>query len=427
MKSSLKFLGPILGIALVAAVLAGWSSTRSSASAQPRSARSSALKASSAQPPVGTASELAATIKQAYGTSVSPSTIPKVILQALEVASAPITPALEAKFKQCMTEPICTTGHGTITIGIAEPTAADLGNLDNRAGWTLQALRYPQVKKIIFTNANGDTATAISNFRSLISQGANVITGLFSAGSALLSVAKQATAAGIKVVEYTEPIPGAVPGKDVLTFLGTNICSYGTAVAKAAYTASGDKKGGSMALLTGPAGNPYGATWMPCAEKQLTAQGWTLALTGNTNWDEQGEAQEASAIIASGKDPTAIGYDYTPQAIIDAYVQAGKKPPIMIAGAGTAGYFSSIAAAKAKGYTFPAYISNSQAWLTAPSITAGIQALQGQKIDPNVLIPDLVVPAKNLDDQYSKSQNAEQQMNILLPISLENWVASTSS
>jgi ABC-type sugar transport system substrate-binding protein len=423
-------LGPLLGAVLFAVVLAACGSSSSSSAAGGSGGSSSnaaATTGSSATPAEGTPAQLAATIQRAYGTNVSPSSIAPIILQSLKVASAPITSSLEAQFKKCMSEPICDTGHGTLTLGIAEPTAADLGNLDNRAGWTLQALRYPQIKRIIFTNANGDAATAISNFRSLISQHANIITGLFSAGPALLSVAKQATSQGIKVVEYTEPIPGAVPGKDVLTFIGTDICGYGSTIAKTAYQASGNQTGGTIALYTGPPGNPYGATWQPCTEKQVKAQGWTVPLSGNTNWDAQGEQQAASALIASGKNPTAIGYDYTPQGFVNAYVKQGKTPPIVIAGAGTAGYFKSIAAAQAAGHPFKSYISNSQGWLTAPSVTAGILAAQGQQVPPNLLIPDLIVPTSNLQNQYSPSQQEQQQMNLLIPLDLENYVASSAT
>jgi ABC-type sugar transport system substrate-binding protein len=432
MKLQSRLLSPFLGAVLAAVALAACGSSNSSttgsaAGGSTGSSSAASTGGSSSQAAEGTPAQLAATIKRAYGTNVNPSSIPPIILQSLKVASAPITPALEAQFKKCMSQPICDTGHGTLTLGIAEPTAADLGNLDNRAGWTLQALRYPQIKRIIFTNANGDTATAISNFRSLVSQHANIITGLFSAGPALLAAAKQATAQGSKVIEYTEPIPGAVPGKDVVTFLGTDICAYGAAIAKAAYQASGNKPGGSIALYTGPPGNPYGATWQPCTQKQIKAQGWTTALTGNTNWNAQGEQQAASALIASGKNPAAIGYDYTPQGFVNAYLKQGKTPPIMIAGAGTAGYFKSIAAAKAAGHPFPAYISNSQGWLTAPSVTAGILAAEGKPVPPNLLIPDLVVPASNLQDQYSPTQQEQQQMNLLIPLDLQNSVASSAT
>ncbi len=408
-----------LAVALVLAVSGCGSDDDGGASSEPAS---SSGGSASEQPVMGSDEELAATIKTTYGTDVPTDDIDPVTLEALRVAAAPVTPELRKKLLECMSKPICETGRGTLTIGLAQPSEDDLGKISERSMFTLQALRYPQVKKIIYTNANADTATAISNFRSLISQKADVITGLFNAGAALLPVARQATEAGAQVVQYTQPIPGAEAGKDVLTFVGSDICGYGTTLGEAI---AETKPSGEAALYTGVPGNPYGATWMPCAEKALEANGWKVALKGDTNWTVQGTQKAASALIASGKKVDAIAYDYTPQALINAYVSRGETPPAIFAGSGTAGYFKAVDDAKEKGVEFDAFIANSQVWLGAVSITAGIMAAEGGDVPPEVTVPNPIVPLDNLRPQYAPTQQEQQRYNIPMPPDLVEELGKT--
>ncbi len=90
----------------------------------------------------------------------------------------------------------------------------------------LQALTYPQIGKIIYTCANLDTQKAISDFRSLISQGVNVIVGYADAGNALAAAVQDATKRGIPFSTYVGGIIGT-PGKDYLNVIQQDLCGLG--------------------------------------------------------------------------------------------------------------------------------------------------------------------------------------------------------
>lgn len=370
--------------------------------------------------------ELKQVINVAYGRDADPKEISPPVLEALKVAGAPVTPEIEKQLLECLRKPTCETGRGELTIGVAMNSLATKGDVDQQAGFILQALRYPNVKKIITTNANNDPATSMSNFRSLISQKADAIVGLFTAGATLLPVAKQATKAGVKVVASNQPIPGAKNGTDILSFVGSDACAWGTQLGEQAIKASDGKQGGSVAMYSGPAGNPYAATWQPCTKKALEKANWKVAVSGSTDWTPQGEQQAATALQASGKKVDAIIYDFTPQALLRGYTEKGQKPPTLLAGAGTAGYFKAVDEAKEKGIDVDAFISNSTGWATAVSITAAMDALAGKDVPAEITIPNDVVPLDNVRPQYDPSQPEGQQMNLLLPLELSNRIGELS-
>ena len=59
----------------------------------------------------------------------------------------------------------------------------------------MEALTYPNVKKIIYTSARGDATKAIADLRGLVVQKVNIIVVFADASTALLPSIKEATAA----------------------------------------------------------------------------------------------------------------------------------------------------------------------------------------------------------------------------------------
>src|SRR6185312_16773755 len=95
----------------------------------------------------------------------------------------------------------------------------------------MQALTYKDVGKIVYTDANLDAQKAISDMRSMIAQGVDVVVSYPDAGNALLPVYRQATQRGTPVSLWAGANLGK-PGADYMTYTGRDYCAVGKANAK---------------------------------------------------------------------------------------------------------------------------------------------------------------------------------------------------
>lgn len=309
-----------------------------------------------------------------------------------------------------MKETTCETGHGDVTIGIAAFTATSLSDASNRAEYVLMALRYPQTKKIIYTNAEEDVATAISNFQSLISQGAEMIIGNFKEGAALLPAVRQAEAKGVIVLGATE----GVEGSENVISTSSNTCQYGTEIAENLIKANSGVSDGTVAMYTGIPGNPYASLWQPCTKKKLDEEGWSVAVEGNTEWTPAGAQKEASALVASGKEVDGICYDFTAEAWLEEFV-AHNKPIPAISTNGTAGYIKVWKELEEEGTEIHSFQPNSQMWFNGITMSLGFQEMEGMEVEKDVIIPVHMQPTEEVAKNYKPSMPAEFQFDYLYP------------
>ena len=80
------------------------------------------------------------------------------------------------KALECWSNKSCDTGTGgEVTVALADGFGENVWREVTYMEFVLQALTYPEIGEIIYTSAQGDTQKAISDFRSLISQGVDVI------------------------------------------------------------------------------------------------------------------------------------------------------------------------------------------------------------------------------------------------------------
>ena len=162
------------------------------------------------------------------------------------------------KALECWSNKTCDTGTGgELTVALADGFGENVWREVTHMEFVLQALTYPEIGEIIYTSAQGDTQKAISDFRSLIAQGVDVIVTFLDAGEALLPTAKEATAQGIQVVPYIAPL-GGEPGTDYLTFVAEDLCQLGVNFADVLNTEVGS---GKVAFLGGTPGNPLSEAW----------------------------------------------------------------------------------------------------------------------------------------------------------------------
>jgi hypothetical protein len=312
--------------------------------------------------------------------------------------AAPVTPEEQSKIEECLkASGKCDLGKPDATIEVAE--SEDINNPYHqslRAIYILMAIREPSVKSISFTQANFDVQAALSNFRSHVSQGADVIVGTFDLGAAMLPVIKQAAAKDITVWANTQGPESKYDGSDLAGFTHVDLCQYGKDLA----TLAVNEGGKDVAMYSGPEGNAYGAAWMPCAEDELKSLGANLVVKGATNWTPQGEAQAAAALAAKGL-PDALIYDYTPQAFFEKFLELGKTPPTQIGGSQTMGAWNVWNKQNGTKNEFKNYIAASQITLGAVSLHSAVKAHEGEDFERDVLLPEPIVPAAEVEPYYN--------------------------
>ena len=95
---------------------------------------------------------------------------------------------------KCWKENGCDTGTGgKLKVGLADGFGGNIARQIFKMEFILQALTYPEIGEIVYTDANLDTQKAISDVRSMIAQDFDVIVSYPDAGEALVPAYRQAT------------------------------------------------------------------------------------------------------------------------------------------------------------------------------------------------------------------------------------------
>ena len=331
--------------------------------------------------------QLATAIRSTFLTDVDKSKLDPVVGNSLAVASQPLTPQQNDLLRTCLQQASCDTGHGNLTVALARDNANPWSSIF-RAEFTAQAIAYPQVRKIVYTNANGNVAAAIANLRSLIAQRVDVIVTDALFGSAILPTVKQAEQAGIVFVNVNTPLPPDV-ASEVNSQALLDLCQVYT---DGMNLVTGAVPGQSTyALYTGIPGNANAAAWQPCAEKVLTGAGWTKATEGFTQWTPQGDAQAANALLASGKNPGAIVYDAGVSEFLKPYIAAKTAPPAVFTDVVFYSDLTQFQRAQEAGVAPKCWTANSHAWYGRMGVTAGLMIKDGQNVPKTVTPPVPIV------------------------------------
>ena len=211
------------------------------------------------------------------------------------------------KAMECWKKNTCETGTGgKLTVGLADGFGGNVARQIFKMEFILQALTYKDIGKIVYTDANLDTQKAISDMRSMIAQGVNVIVSYPDAGKALLPVYRQATQRKVPVALWSNANIGK-PGTDYLTYSGQDICSLGKSYADIMNEQLPD--GGEIAFLGGTPGNTQSPAWQKCEREGLN-DNIKVVATADTNWTRQGALQAMSGILSKYPDLKGFSYDY---------------------------------------------------------------------------------------------------------------------
>jgi ABC-type sugar transport system substrate-binding protein len=356
------------------------------------SASTGATSGSAATSPA-TAAASGATVQklvdQAFQAGISLSSLPGTVQQAFEAAAEPLSQAQLSTAFSCWQNSTCSTGSGgSVTLGIADGFGDNTWRQFTKMEIILQALHYKQVGKIIYTNAHGVLSQFQANIRSLTAQGVKAIVTYDDFGAAAVPAFAAAQRAGAKVSSYVGGIPDA-PATAVSNQVSADICAAGTSMADTTDTLLSGK--GEVAFFNGTPGNPQGAAWNKCASQEFKAKGGgvTVAYEANTDWTPAGAQSAAAGLVSTGKPVKAILYDYADPLtqVVKAFQQAGRVSPALVTWTSNNALFGVWQQDQGTVKAFSLYYTNGLNWESRVSVTAVLDALNGQPVPAQLTVP----------------------------------------
>lgn len=316
-----------------------------------------------------------------------------VIVEAVKRAAQPVTPELRAKALECWKNNACDTGTGgKISVAYADGFGENVWRRVTAMEFIQQALTYPDIGKIQYVSARSDTAKAISDLRSYIAQGVNVIVVFADHGAALGPTIREARDAGIKVVLHNGTEVGT-PGEDYLTNIAEDICGLGTEFIKAVKEGNPDAKG--IVALGGTPGNTLSSTWQDCAEKEAANhEGMSILGRIDTNWTQEGTFTAVSTALSQYDRIDGYIYEYADgfRGAVRAYKSANA-PMDFVAALRTdeQGLFCDWEEANHDG--FKIYYSSGQNFQARFALTAAMMSIDGKEIASRISVPFKMKPA----------------------------------
>jgi ABC-type sugar transport system substrate-binding protein len=316
-----------------------------------------------------------------------------VIVEAIARAAQPVTPELRAKALECWNNNGCDTGTGgKISVAYADGFGENVWRRVTAMEFIQQALTYPDVGKISYVSARSDASKAISDLRSYIAQGVNVIVIFADHGAALGPTVREARDAGIKVVLHNGTEVGT-PGDDYLTNIAEDICGLGTEFVKAVVEGNPAAKG--IVALGGTPGNTLSSTWQDCAEKEAANHdGVKILGRSDTNWTQEGTFTAVSTALSQFDKIDGYIYEYADgfRGAVRAYKSANA-PMDFVAALRTdeQGLFCDWEEANHDG--FKLYYSSGQNFQARFALTAAMMSIEGKEVASRIAVPFKLKPA----------------------------------
>ncbi|QJU52600.1 ABC transporter substrate-binding protein [Herbiconiux sp. KACC 21604] len=292
-------------------------------------------------------------------------------------------------------------GDKDLTVALADGFGGNSWRKITRAIFEEEAAKCPNIKKVLYTDAQGDTQKAISDMNSLVAQGVDVIVTFVDGGEALLPTIQKATDAGVKVVPFVGS-PGGTPGTDYVDFVSEDINTYGKNLAAWTIEKMGGK--GNLVMLGGIAGNSYSqAVYDGVLEAVKENPDITLLNEDgpvSTDWEPGKTQQVVAGLITKYGDIDGIVADYGGGSVggIRAFEAAGK--PLPVWSANDSNEFACLwYQYKDSQPTYQIATESSRNWVVTAALHKGLAAANGLPNDePSTynleIIEDSTDPAK---------------------------------
>jgi ribose transport system substrate-binding protein len=278
--------------------------------------------------------------------------------------------------------------------------------------------RCKNVKRIIYSNANGDPQKANSDINSMVAQGVNVLIMLPDFGAVQLPAMRAAMKAGVSVVPYSAQISG-VAGRDYVVNVVGNTKQIG--VLWADWLGTTVKKG-NVVFMGGSPGAAGSQNFMDGLKGGLKKYPNLKLLNEQfvvTNWNPV-DAQKATAgLIAQYPQISAIVTDYgvTALAAAKAFEQAHLPVPAIVTIASDNELNCHYLSARKSGAAFPYYTLDGTTTYVRFAVRHGVANYQGtsDKESPSVLPFAYADSARGLDPKCDPSAPPDADLSSALP------------
>jgi hypothetical protein len=252
-----------------------------------------------------------------------------IVRASIARATQELDQATIDKAMECWNNQECDTGSGgELVMGYADGggKTVNVWRGVSRMEAILQALTYPDIGKIVTTEANFglEGGDPVADMQFLIQYPVDFIVGYPDVGSALATVVSQAEEAEIPYVSFSAGyvgLPGTegalVPGEDYTAVVGENLCALGESFADVLNT--NVASGGEVGLLGGTPGNALTLGWQQCIIPGIADGGLSLVnapadelqTTGDTYWVNQFAYDAVLALLTTNPDIQGWAYEYS--------------------------------------------------------------------------------------------------------------------
>ena len=317
-----------------------------------------------------------------------------VIVESFRRAAMPVTDEMRTLALECWNNNGCDTGTGgDITVAYADGFGENVWRRVTAMEYIQQALTYPEVGQILYTSARGDAAQAISDLRSYIAQGVDVIVIFADAGAALGPTVREAQEAGIKVTVHNGTEVGTA-GEDYVANIAENICGLGASFVDA--VVQGNPEASTIVALGGTPGNPLSQTWQDCAQARTEEIGGGLQIVAreDTNWTQEGTFTAVSSALARFDQIDGYIYEYADgfRGAVRAYESAGHPLDFTVAlRTDEQGLFCDWEDAHSDDFNI--FYSSGQNFQSRIALTAAMMALAGEPVASSISVPFSMKPA----------------------------------
>jgi ribose transport system substrate-binding protein len=312
--------------------------------------------------------------------------------------------------------PLC--GTKPMIVGVSDGYGGNTWRKTGLAEVKDELSRCKNVKRVIYSNANGDPQKANSDINSMVAQGVNVLIMLPDFGAVQLPAMRAAMKAGVAVVPYSAQIAGVV-GRDYVVNVTGDTRQIG--VLWADWLGTTLKKG-NVVFLGGSPGAAGSQNFMDGLKGGLKKYPNLKLLNDQfvvTNWNPV-DAQKATAgLIAQYPHIDAIVTDYgvTALAAAKAFEQADLPVPAIVTIASDNELNCHFLSAKKSGTAFPYYTLDGTTTYVRFAVRHGVAAYQGavDNESPAVLPFAYADSAKGLDPKCDPSAPPDADLSSALP------------
>ncbi len=272
--------------------------------------------------------------------------------------------------------PLC--GTKPMIVGVSDGYGGNTWRKTGLAEVKDELSRCKNVKRIIYSNANGDPQKANSDINSMVAQGVNVLIMLPDFGAVQLPAMRSAMKAGVAVVPYSAQISGVAGHDYVINVVGD---TKQIGVLWADWLGTTVKKG-NVVFLGGSPGAAGSQNFMDGLKGGLKKYPNLKLLNEQfvvTNWSPV-DAQKATAgLIAQYPQINAIVTDYgvTALAAAKAFEQANLPVPAIVTIASDNELNCHYLSATKSGTAFPYYTLDGTTTYVRFAVRHGVAAYQG--------------------------------------------------